>query len=260
MTAAPAVSVVMPVYNAARHLREAVQSVLRQTFRDFELVAVDDGSTDESPAVLREYAARDPRVRVVSRPNTGIVGALNDGLDAARGPLVARMDADDVCLPRRFERQAAFLRDNPACLVVGTRVRYTEPNGRPICDGPVRVTHEEIDAHQLSRWNGADAPQRHDAGRRRPTGRRVPAGVRTGRRFRPVAAPGRGRSAREPSRRAAEVSASRGEPLAVQADAGRVPVVQGRRRRLPPAGLARARPPAGVALDPGAGGRLGAKR
>src|SRR5665213_1616547 len=93
----PRISVVMPVYNAVTYLRAAVQSVLDQTDRDFELVVVDDGSRDESPAILKEFAAADPRVKIVSRPNTGIVGALNDGVAASSGDLTARMDSDDLC-------------------------------------------------------------------------------------------------------------------------------------------------------------------
>src|SRR5690348_3896616 len=79
-TAAPRVSVLMPAYNARRYLAEAIGSILAQTFGDFELVVVDDGSTDDTLKILNDYAARDPRVRVVSRANTGISGALNDGL------------------------------------------------------------------------------------------------------------------------------------------------------------------------------------
>ncbi|HSZ59511.1 MAG TPA: glycosyltransferase family 2 protein, partial [Tepidisphaeraceae bacterium] len=99
----------MPVYNAERYLRAAVESVLGQGFGDFELIAVDDGSCDSSLGILREYEGRDPRVRIISRANTGIVGALNDGLRAAGGELIARMDADDISLPQRFEKQVEFL-------------------------------------------------------------------------------------------------------------------------------------------------------
>src|SRR4051812_38318159 len=106
------VSVLMPVYNAGRYLAEAVDSVLTQSFRDFEFVIVDDGSTDGSAAMLDDYARQDSRVKLVRRPNTGIVGALNDGLRECRGEFVARMDADDVSLPERFEKQVAYLREH----------------------------------------------------------------------------------------------------------------------------------------------------
>ncbi|HEX5242322.1 MAG TPA: glycosyltransferase family 2 protein, partial [Tepidisphaeraceae bacterium] len=101
----PALSVVMPVYNCQRHLAAAMESVLAQTFHDFELIAVDDGSQDKTLKILRQFEKKDSRIRVLSRPNTGIVGALNDGLAMAQADLIARMDGDDICLPERFERQ-----------------------------------------------------------------------------------------------------------------------------------------------------------
>src|SRR5215210_3434380 len=97
-SAAPAVSVLMPVYNAARYLAEAVESILAQTFGDFEFVTVDDGSTDRSAQMLDEYAKRDARIKIIRRPNTGIVGALNDAVKESKAPFIARMDADDVSL------------------------------------------------------------------------------------------------------------------------------------------------------------------
>ena len=103
--ATPAVSVLMPVYNAEAYLAEAVQSVLDQTWADFELIAVNDGSKDASGAILEDFARRDQRVRVISRPNTGIVGALNDAFAVARADLLARMDSDDLCMPARLEKQ-----------------------------------------------------------------------------------------------------------------------------------------------------------
>src|SRR5215211_725311 len=102
-TAAPKVSVVMTVFNAERYLREAIESVLNQTFGDFEFVIVDDGSTDRSLDILKEYAQRDPRIRLISRENKGIVASANEGIAVARGQYLARMDADDVSLPQRFE-------------------------------------------------------------------------------------------------------------------------------------------------------------
>ncbi len=101
----PLISVVMPVYNARQYLAEAVESILAQTFGDFEFVCVDDGSTDDSLAILNDFAKRDPRVKIVSRPNTGVWKALNDGIEVSRGQLIARMDADDVSLPQRFAFQ-----------------------------------------------------------------------------------------------------------------------------------------------------------
>jgi glycosyltransferase involved in cell wall biosynthesis len=117
---APAVTVLMSVHDGAAYLKEAVDSVLGQTFRDFELVVVDDGSTDATPGLLAAYA--DPRLRVVRQENRGLAAALNRGLDLARGRYVARMDADDVCLPGRLARQVAFLDSHPEVDVLGAWV------------------------------------------------------------------------------------------------------------------------------------------
>lgn len=100
--AEPLISVLVPVYNCKRYLRLAVVSVLAQTLGDMEVICVDDGSTDGSLEVLRELERQDARVKVISRPNTGIVGALNDALAVARGKYLARMDGDDVSHPDRF--------------------------------------------------------------------------------------------------------------------------------------------------------------
>lgn len=110
----------MPVYNGRRYLNEAVDSILAQTFEDFEFVVVNDGSTDGSLEVLQEYARRDPRIRIISRPNTGLVGALNDGLAAARAKFIARMDADDVSLPDRLARQVDFMESHSDCVAAGS--------------------------------------------------------------------------------------------------------------------------------------------
>ena len=118
----PRVSVALPVHNCERYVAEAIESILAQTFTDFEFLIVDDGSTDGTLPILNRFAARDSRIRVISRPNTGIVGALNEMLGLARADLVARMDADDVALPVRFERQVRYLDEHPECVMVGSRV------------------------------------------------------------------------------------------------------------------------------------------
>lgn len=146
----PTISVLMPVYNAERYLREAVESVLGQTFADFELIAVDDGSTDGSLAILREYERRDGRVRVISRPNTGIVGALNDGLALCRGEYVARMDADDVCMPERLERQVKVFESRSGLVLLGTGARYTDPELWPVRDTRPTVGNDLLVRRLLS--------------------------------------------------------------------------------------------------------------
>ena len=149
-TTAVEVSVVMPVYNAARYLAEAVESILAQTFREFEFVIVDDGSTDRSRQMLDEYARRDARIKIVRRPNTGIVGALNDGLAAASAPLVARMDADDVSLPQRLETQVAYMREHPDVVALGSRVTGIDPYGCELFQSEHKLAHDEIDAELLN--------------------------------------------------------------------------------------------------------------
>jgi glycosyltransferase involved in cell wall biosynthesis len=146
----PTVSVIMPAYNAKRYVAQTIRSVLAQTFRDFEFIVVDDGSTDDTLPILNRFAAEDARIVIISRPNTGIVGALNDGIAKARGELLARMDADDVCLPERFAKQVAYLREHPQCVAVGTFVETIDPYDS-VLDRLVHETeHEGIDKELLT--------------------------------------------------------------------------------------------------------------
>lgn len=147
----PAVTVILPVYNAQRYIGAAVQSILDQTFRDFELIVINDGSTDGTLAILGQLAAVDSRIKLISRPNTGYVVALNEGLDLARGEFIARMDADDISLPERFEKQVAYLRANPDCVLLGTNVAQMDADGMVIGPMPdIDYGHEKID-HALLR-------------------------------------------------------------------------------------------------------------
>ena len=117
----PQVSVIMAVYNAAPFLREAVASILTQTYNDFELIAVDDSSSDASLSILEGFD--EPRIRVIRhQTNTGAALSRNDALAVARGELIAIMDADDVCVSTRLERQVAFLDANPHVGLVGCGV------------------------------------------------------------------------------------------------------------------------------------------
>lgn len=123
------VSVVLPVHNAARYIGAAVDSILSQTFRDFELILLDDGSTDGSGGILADRAGRDPRVRVLRQENRGLIATLNRGCAEAAGRYVARMDADDVSFPDRLERQVAFLETHPGVAAVGGAVQYMDDRG-----------------------------------------------------------------------------------------------------------------------------------
>jgi glycosyltransferase involved in cell wall biosynthesis len=149
MNKRPAISVIMPVHNGASTLIEAVNSILQQTFTDFELIAVDDGSTDQSLPILRKFAAQDGRVRVISRANTGIAGALNDAIDQSTGEFLARMDSDDISLPLRFERQIAYMQQNPTCVLLGSRVMLIEPFGIPLYETNHETENDKISSELL---------------------------------------------------------------------------------------------------------------
>lgn len=127
----PAISVAMSVYNGERFLAEAIESVLAQSFSDFEFLIVDDGSLDGTREIIEYYAARDLRIRLIAQENRGLIASLNRMLEEARAPLVARMDGDDVCHPERFMRQVAFLADNPDVGVLGTWSDHIDESGLP---------------------------------------------------------------------------------------------------------------------------------
>lgn len=123
------ISVVMPVYNVVKFLREAVESILNQTYRDFEFIIVEGGSTDGTVEIIRSY--NDPRVHIEVLPVPGaasvhqwFVRSLNRGIEVASRPLIARMDADDVSLPQRFERQLEVFGEHPDLVLLGTGMDY----------------------------------------------------------------------------------------------------------------------------------------
>lgn len=118
----PAITIIMPVRNAAATLPACLASIRRQTETDFELLAIDDGSTDDSAAILEQYARLDRRIRLLRPGAVGLVNALNLGLAEARAPLIARMDADDLMHPQRLALQRAYLEADPATALVGARV------------------------------------------------------------------------------------------------------------------------------------------
>ena len=125
----PAISVLLSCYNGARWLDEAINSVLSQTFGDFEFIIVDDGSTDNSPEIIKRYAEQDARVVVIAKRNTGLADSLNVGIRQARGEWIARLDADDICEPARLEMQLAKARENPGLVYVGSGLFVIDENG-----------------------------------------------------------------------------------------------------------------------------------
>jgi len=108
----PQISVVMSVYNGEKYLKEAVDSILNQTFRDFEFIVINDGSADGSLEILKEYERKDIRVRIISRENKGLVNSLNEGVSISKGEYIARMDTDDVSTTERLEKQIRFMKEN----------------------------------------------------------------------------------------------------------------------------------------------------
>jgi len=147
MASSPPVSVFMPAYNVERYVADAVNSILAQTFSDFELIVVDDGSSDRTLEVLTGLSRQDPRIRLLSRPNTGVSRASNDAIALARGEFLVRMDSDDLSTPDRLAKQIEFLRANPACVCVGARVLLMDQVGMPLFVMPeVEFGHEKIDS------------------------------------------------------------------------------------------------------------------
>jgi glycosyltransferase involved in cell wall biosynthesis len=141
----------MTVYNGMPYLTEAIDSVRRQTFEDWELIVVDDGSTDDTAALLDRLD--DPRIRVVHQQNAGAPVASNRGLELCRSEFVARLDADDVALPTRLEKQLAFLRAHPRVGIVGTQFKWLF-EGRTGGTRPIPCDHRTIDARLINETNG----------------------------------------------------------------------------------------------------------
>lgn len=126
---APMVSVVMSVCDGERYLSQALESILGQTFHDFECIVINDGSRDETGAILVRYEKLDPRMRVYHQENHGLIYCLNKGCELARGKYIARMDADDVSMPERFSGQVRYLEANKDIGIVGTWVEYIDETG-----------------------------------------------------------------------------------------------------------------------------------
>lgn len=143
----PAITVAMSVYNGERFLALAIESVLAQDFRDFEFLIVDDGSTDNSPRIIHDHAEADPRIRPILRENRGLIASLNEMIEVAQAPIIARMDADDICRADRFSKQVAFLDAHPDYGVVGSWSEDIGEQGEALfrtgmADHP--ITHEEL--------------------------------------------------------------------------------------------------------------------
>lgn len=139
---APGVSVLMSCYNGGRWLGEAIESVLAQTFTDFEFIMVDDGSKDDTLEIIKRYAAKEPRIVVIAKPHTGLGDSLNAGIAMARGAWIARVDQDDLCEPGRLERQLSYAGEHPDVVLLGSG--FAEINEA----GEVLAEHRYPGAHR----------------------------------------------------------------------------------------------------------------
>ena len=120
----PRVSVIMPAYNVEKYVGEAIESILNQTFPDFEFIIINDGSTDNTAKIVKEYAKKDKRIKFIdNKENRGFIARLNDCLELARGEFVAKMDSDDISLPERLAKQVEYLDNNPDIGMVGVGLR-----------------------------------------------------------------------------------------------------------------------------------------
>lgn len=138
----PKISVVMSVYNGEKYLREAIDSILNQTFADFEFIIIDDGSTDESSDIIKSY--NDPRIILIRQKNKGLAAALNVGIKAARGKYIARMDADDISAQSRLEKQILFMESNPVCVALGTNAVVINEDGEELYKTDLPLDNETI--------------------------------------------------------------------------------------------------------------------
>ena len=125
----PVISVVMGVYNGEKYLRETIDSILNQTFKDFEFIIVNDGSMDDMGVILQEYAKKDPRIKIIEQENQGLTKALIAGCKMAQGEYIARQDCGDISMPERLEKQLKHIRFDKECALVSCGTNFLGPEG-----------------------------------------------------------------------------------------------------------------------------------
>lgn len=138
----PLISVIMPAYNAENFISEAIDSILNQTLSDFELVVINDGSTDKTLQIIENYAKKDDRIVIISRENKGLIASRNEGIEMAKGKYIAKMDADDISFPERFEIQISFMKNNNVD-ICGSRIILFS-NDKIIREQSVPITDVDI--------------------------------------------------------------------------------------------------------------------
>ncbi len=151
----PTFSVVMPVFNSRRFLRGAIESVLGQTCPDFELLVFDDGSTDSSWEVAKEFAQKDRRLSIARCPRRGVVATRNAAISEAKGQFLAFLDSDDEAEPARLELQLKYLTGNPGCVAVGGQILYVDADGDPLYVSDLPRDHESIDRQLMAGFAGS---------------------------------------------------------------------------------------------------------
>lgn len=139
----PLVSVIIPVYNAGAYVKESIQSILSQTYKNIEVIIINDGSFDDSDEVIRSFAIQDERVVYISRHNNGLISTLNEGVALAKGEFIARMDADDISFTDRIEKQVDFMTKNDCCLCF-SGVEIIDEDGKFVCEDIKCMSHAEM--------------------------------------------------------------------------------------------------------------------
>lgn len=125
----PRISVLMTAYNSEKYIGAAIESILNQTFSDFEFIIINDGSTDNTPKIIKEYAKKDKRIKFIdNKVNQGLIAVLNQGIDLCQCEYIARMDSDDISLEQRFEKQIKYMDEHPECGVLGTSIKIFGPS------------------------------------------------------------------------------------------------------------------------------------
>jgi glycosyltransferase involved in cell wall biosynthesis len=146
----PKVSVILPVYNGAKYVKQAIESVLRQTFSDFELIIINDGSTDGSLEIIK--SSHDPRIKIVDQENKGLITTLNTGIALSRAEHIARIDADDIWSNQdKLSRQMNYISQNPDCAVLGTWANIIDEDGNKISRLAYPKTDREIRSKILTK-------------------------------------------------------------------------------------------------------------
>lgn len=146
MSKSPEVSVLMSAHNAEQHLSAAVDSILDQSFREFEFIIVNDGSSDQTSEILNRFAAADGRIKLIEQENCGLTASLNIGLKRCEGEYIARMDADDIAMRNRFEEQVAFMNSNSDCVAVGSGIQLIDSDGDILGEQFPPETKDEIES------------------------------------------------------------------------------------------------------------------